>query len=196
MTEDDLRARLRRADPAVSLEPLSAERVSGLTASVMDAGRTDVSRQRRSLWSGRARPVAGAVLLAAAAAGIFAGVKGNVRDEPAPVVQRVQGGGGATFKCAAPSADGLIGVELAVEGTVRSVSSGVVTLDVSRVWAGSPVGVLEVAQTSGASESLLGADSFEVGGRYLVAVEGGAVRGCGYSGPASSELRALYDEAF
>ncbi len=67
---------------------------------------------------------------------------------------------------------------------------------VSHVWAGPQFDVLEVEQTSGASESLLGGTTLAQGETYLVAAVDGQVRGCGYSGVASTELRSVYDEAF
>ena len=38
--------------------------------------------------------------------------------------------------------------------------------------------------------------SFEEGGRYLVSATDGRVTLCGFSAPYSTELAALYDQAF
>ncbi|WP_285595317.1 hypothetical protein [Kineosporia sp. NBRC 101731] len=157
------------------------------------------ARPSRSFWDRKARPIAAAALLAAAAAGLFAGLGTGTGQDPVtpPSTERVtMDMSGAAAKCAPPTAELLRTADLAVEGMVRSVSDGIVTMDVSQVWTGDPVDVLEVAQTSGATEVLLGGTSFEVGQTYLVAVQDGRVRQCGYSGVTSPELRALFDEAF
>ncbi|GAA3593366.1 hypothetical protein GCM10022223_05330 [Kineosporia mesophila] len=200
MTDDSwaqLRDRLRDVDPAASLAPLPDDDVSLRIEQSMK------TRPQQSFWNRKARPVAAAALLAAAAAGLFAGLgngPGNGSGpDPAnpPSIERVtMDTSGAAAKCAPPTAELLRTADLAVEGTVRSVSNGVVTLDVSQVWTGDQVDVLDVAQTSGATEVLLGGTSFEVGRTYLVAVQDGRVRQCGYSGVASPELRALFDAAF
>ncbi|GAB6898393.1 hypothetical protein [Kineosporia succinea] len=193
MNDDDLRDQMRRADPAASLRPLAQREVSGLLAKAqLDVGAPTAPR-RRSGW----KPAAASILVAAAAVGIFAGLKGSPDVETPPVVARVSAGSsGAEAKCPPPTAEGLEAAELAVEATVSSIDDDAVTLRVTRTFAGSAVDELQVAQTSGATEVLLGGTSFEVGAAYLVAVEDGVVKGCGYSGVVSPSLTELYGEAF
>ncbi|GAB3250108.1 hypothetical protein [Kineosporia babensis] len=181
MNDDDLRDQLRRADPAASLPPLPGAEISALL------GRATTAPTRRSVW----KPAAASILLAAAAAGVFVGLRGSD-----PVVVRVGAGPEMMAKCAPPTAEGLLEAELVVEATVQKIEDGVVTLAVSRTFAGSEVDRVEVAQTDGASEVMLGGTGFESGAGYLVAIEDGVVKGCGYSGLASPELRGLYEETF
>jgi hypothetical protein len=44
--------------------------------------------------------------------------------------------------------------------------------------------------------ALLGATEFTVGQDYLVSASEGGVSVCGFTGPASPELQAAYDQAF
>ena len=199
-SDDELREQLRGADPARSLPPLSEESVSVLANRIMD----EVPPPSRLEPPSRGRRVgllaAATGLAAAVVAGVLvtlsSGAEPGVQADP-PLTERVVlGDSGIESKCATPDPAELRTVDVAVEATVRSISDGVVALAVSHVWAGPPVDVLEVEQTSGASESLLGGTSFAEGETYLVAAADGQVRGCGYSGVASAELRGLYDEAF
>jgi hypothetical protein len=179
--DDSLRDQLRRSDPASSLEPLADEDVSLLLGQAMAAP----SRPRLMRY---AKPVAAVVSLAAAVVVAFAVLSGD----PQPVVERVTASSGAVAKCVPPSAEELRKADVAVEGTVQSIKGGVVRLTIAQVWAGPKADVLEVAQSDGASEST----EFAVGRTYLVAAEGGQVRGCGYTGLVSPELRTLYGAAF
>ena len=136
-----------------------------------------------------AKPIAAMASLAAAAIVVLVvGLGGDSH----PVIERVNGGSGVMAKCLPPTPEGLGQADLAVAGTVRSIRGGVVTLAISRVWAGPRADLLEVAQSDGASEST----EFAVGQAYLVAAQGGEVRGCGYTGVESPELRTLYGSAF
>lgn len=200
MTDDELRDQLRGTDPAASLEPLSQDQVSQLLGSMMDEERAPVSRPGLGFWSGKGKPLVAALVLAAAAAGVFGAVWTDSESDPTLAPVRVAlpaiADDGMQAKCAPPTVDELRTSELAVQGRVTGVSDAVVTIAVSRVWSGSAVDVLEVTQTSGASELLLGGTAFEVGQSYLLSVQDGEVRGCGFSGVASPELEALFEEAF
>jgi hypothetical protein len=44
--------------------------------------------------------------------------------------------------------------------------------------------------------SLEGGTAFEQGKDYLVSASDGTVTSCGYSGPATDELRQAYEQAF
>src|SRR5690606_30842071 len=45
-------------------------------------------------------------------------------------------------------------------------------------------------------EALIGGIPFEEGGSYLITAYDGTVNYCGFSGPATADLRAAFDEAF
>lgn len=188
MTDDDLRNQLRQADPASSLPPLTDEDAARLLATAMQTGTGTGAPAKKPIGMRRS------LALVAAAAALFAGVRGlerNARRIDAPAADRRPGRRGrhrSGGQVRGPVAQELRGADLAVEGTVRSVRDGVATLTISRVWAGAEVGVLEVNQGA--------ASMFQAGQVYLVAVRDGEVRGCGCSGLRTAELRALFDAAF
>jgi len=45
-------------------------------------------------------------------------------------------------------------------------------------------------------EALIGGVTFEPGQQYLITATDGVVNYCGFSGPATPELQALFDQAF
>ncbi|GAA3959148.1 hypothetical protein [Actinoplanes auranticolor] len=73
---------------------------------------------------------------------------------------------------------------------------GTAFVRVTRLDAGPPTDVVELAPSDGNSEALIGATVFEPGRQYLVAATDGQALVCGYSGAATPELQALYDAAF
>lgn len=227
MTDDDLRARLRNADPATGLAPLPPERVTRLLEDFM----TNDLDPSPAATAGPAEPVspepvsAGPVFpgpvfpreaervparrLAFAAAGLVVGVAAvavgaalRSPEDPGPAVRpailtmtRIVAGGVAA-KCVPPSAATLSAAPLAFAGIVERVDGGTAVLTVTHLYAGTRTDIVEVAQSDGASEALIGATAFEPGGAYLVAATDGRAMVCGYSGLATPELRALYDAAF
>jgi hypothetical protein len=87
---------------------------------------------------------------------------------------------------------------VAFAGTVEGVTEGVVTLRVTRVFAGDVGQEVSVhgavaPDTGGAPE---GDPTFEPGEDYLVAATDGHVVGCGMSGAVTPELQRLYARAF
>lgn len=100
-------------------------------------------------------------------------------------------------RCMVPNAQALSRAEVAVEAVVVSAQSGVVTLDVSRWYAGEPTDEVQVDQAGADLRNLLLAPEFEDGGRYLVAGSAdGDVMVCGFSGEYTDDLAAMYAEAF
>lgn len=206
MTDDNLRARLRDADPAAGLAPLTTDRVTDLLGN-LPAGHPAAARPapaRRPRTVRRLALVAAGLVLAgvAVAAGAVLrapGDSGPVAQPPVSpavvTVTRIVAGGGAA-KCAPPSAAVLATAPLAFAGTVERVAGGLAVLTVTHRYAGTPTAVVEVAQGDGSSEALIGATVFEPGREYLVAAAGGQALDCGYSGLATPELRTLYDAAF
>jgi hypothetical protein len=201
MTDDDLRARMRDADPAASLTPLTPDRVSRLLENTMTSTVQPVDTGRRWLVA-----TAAAIIVIAAAAGIF-----FLKQTPNPHSGTVAAAPTATphqtvtrltvpanqAKCMAPTADILNrGADLAFEGTVIGIKGDTVVLMPSKHFRGSGDGVIEIPQTSGATEALLGGTTFETGQKYLVAANQGQILVCGYSGVASPELETLYNQAF
>ncbi|GIE74969.1 hypothetical protein Aph02nite_09190 [Actinoplanes philippinensis] len=202
--DDDLRARLRRTDPAASLEPASPAQVARLVEEAM-------SRNTRR-W---ALPVAAAlVLIAGGAAWAVTRPSTPINPVAAPTTTAsaavVSPGpaasaavvsltaSGAQAKCRAPEPQRLAeSADFAFEGTVETIENGQVTLSVTRVFRGRPADRVTVAQEGETSETMLGSGKFEKGTDYLVSAADGSILICGYSGEADAiGLRELYEKAF
>jgi hypothetical protein len=193
--DDDLRARMRRADPAASLEPASPDQVAHLVEEAM-------SRTTRR-W---ALPVAAALILIAGgtAWAVTRPAPSGPVAAPAPSASAPAAGTVVLFstgmqaKCREPEPQRLAeSADFAFEGTVQKIEDGRVTLAVSRTFRGGAVGTVEVAQEGESSEQMLGSGRFEMGRDYLVAAADDTVMICGYSGEADSiGLRDLYEAAF
>jgi len=208
MTEDDdLRSRLRHADPAAALAPLTPDETSRLLEEAMTTTSSPVSpvsavsppastRRRR-------RPVilaaAGLVLLAVAGASWLL-----TRPEPTTTSTRQAIGVSLTVadgpprKCMAPTSEILATrADFAFAGTVTAIEGDEVTLSVTHIYKGTNADEVQVAQRPDTSEQLMGSGRFETGQKYLIASSAGDVLTCGYSGEAdSSDLQDLYDKAF
>jgi hypothetical protein len=191
--DDDLRARLRRADPAASLEPASPAQVAHLVEEAMSSS--------TKKW---ALPVAAALVLIAGGAA-WAVTRPSapeptpavaVSSLPARVVELTTTG--VQAKCREPQPEQLASsADFAFEGTVLMIDNGRVTLTVSRVYRGEAADEVAVAQAGDISETMLGSGKFEKGKKYLVSSADGSVLICGYSGEADSiGLRDLYEAAF
>ncbi len=208
MTDDDLRTTLRRADPAASLPPLAPTRVAHLLEQTMATPYADAPAQTAtpSRWRRPALLAAATVIALAAAGAGWLTLRPSSGDDPAgtaapvsaaPSVTRLTGSGIAA-KCIAPTAQVLAErADLAFAATVRDVAGDTVTLQVTHVYKGAAIDLIEVPQAPGASEGLMGSGAFEAGKKYLVAASQGSIMTCGYSGEADVEgLSALYDTAF
>ena len=99
-------------------------------------------------------------------------------------------------KCMVPTAEVLRQQPLAFEGIVQAIEDGEAVLDPTRVFAGERTDLVRVQAPTSAEMALIGFVDFQVGERYLVAASDDIVTVCGFSGPATPELTALYDEAF
>lgn len=194
--DDDLRALLRRSDPAASLEPASPTQVAHLVEEAMS--------RRTKTW---ALPVAAALVLIAGGA---AWAMTRPATPPVPLAIPTMTTSGPTAgsvvlfttgmqaKCREPEAARLAeSADFAFEGTVQKIDNGRVTLAVSRMFRGEAVDRVEVAQQGEISETMLGSGKFEMGKAYLVSAADNNVMICGYSGEADSiGLKELYEAAF
>lgn len=211
MSDDELFARLRSADPAGSLPAADPDRVARLledamTHDTMTESRETGIRHRGPLtWL-----VAAAAVVLIAGAGIL--TFGNLGDDPAtpptagadpsagpadPTVTELALPAATAGRCLVPNARSLSGAAYAVDADVTSVTDGVATLDATEWYAGEPTDQVRVAQSDADLQALIGAPAFEVGQRYLVAgTDTGRVMVCGFSGPYSADLAALYSRAF
>jgi hypothetical protein len=206
---DELRARLRAADPASSLPRSDPDRVARLLEDTMShpETRTDSARQRSPLtW-----------LVAAAAAVIIAGVgvfavmnssqdQGSPAAGPEPTTStsassttelRAPGAGGNTGRCLPPTPQVLAEADVAFDGTVEGIQGDLVTLRPTHWYAGEPTDVVTVRGPAADLQQLLVSVDFQDGGRYLVAAtDSGEVMICGFSTAYSQRLERLYGRAF
>ncbi|GAB2780569.1 hypothetical protein GCM10027020_37630 [Nocardioides salsibiostraticola] len=214
MNDDDLRARLRRIDPAADLPPLDPTGSNRLLEEIM----TEQNEQPRSRTASSPSRL---LLVAAAAAVVLIGVGGAfvLGGEDDPVVptatdpvatpeqtpSEVPGGadvvvlsapGETVGRCAVPNATTLGGVDVAFDGVVREIDDTAVVLDPTLVYAGSEVEEVRVESPAAALSPLIAAVDFQVGERYLVSAVDGRVTVCGFSGPYSPDLEQLYVDAF
>jgi len=203
--DDDLRARLARIDPMRpgAARPLPSLTAADLTERAMQTIHTDLESplpdRHTAPWR---RP---RLLAAAAAAALVLGagaVFATAGDDPTP-----KSGEPTTLalslpdntvagSCIAFDVAFLRDMPVAFAGTVTAVSADTVTLDVDRWYKGGSADQVAVALASGQTSAALDGVDFAEGRSYLVAAANGTVNGCGFSGPASSELETAYAEAF
>jgi hypothetical protein len=209
---DELRSRLRAADPASSLPRSDPDRVARLLEETMshpsnsESSAGDARPHRPLTW-----------LLAAAAVVLIAGVGAfaltnrdqdsgppEAGSEPtastsAPSTTELQapGAGATSGRCLPPTAEVLSGADVAFDGTVDKIEDDLVTLRASHWYAGNPTDLVTVKGPSEELQQLLVAVDFQDGGRYLVAAsDHGQVMVCGFSAEYSAQLERLYGQAF
>ncbi len=192
MNDDDLRARLRLADPSASLPRLAPGQTANLVEETMT---TTTPIPTSSRWKVL---LVAAVVLATAGLGWFVAgalLPGRTAAPTTPAVVRLTATAD-TAKCRPPEASTLAGsADFAFAGTVTDVSGTTVTLTVTHVYRGQAAGQVQV-RIDGNSESLAGAE-VKPGVAYLISSTKDAVLGCGYSGAADTPgLEALFTEAF
>lgn len=196
---DDLRARLRAADPARSLEPLDDDRITRMvnltTSSPTPSGSPRRAPRRRLLFG-----LAGATGLTAAVLAAVS-VLSPTATSATRLVMPVDGGG-AAGSCVGVLAEYLDDFPMAFEGRATSVSEDEATLEVTDVFRGEP-GSTVVIELPELSDGDYSGFAIDAGGDYLIAVlDSGLPQAdsqialCGFSGPASPDLRAVYEEAF
>lgn len=202
---DDLRDRLRAADPASSLPPAGPERAARLLEDVMSTELTTENRETGTRGRGPLTwLVAAAAVVIIAGIGVFA-VVGHDDDPAAPptavddkTVTELSAPSPTAYaaRCMVPNPEVLSQQSVAFDGTVTTLADGVVTLTVGHWYAGGPTDLVRVQAPADALQDLVGAVEFEPGGRYLVSATNGQVTVCGFSGPYSADLAALYGQAF
>jgi len=80
-------------------------------------------------------------------------------------------------------------------GTVVELTDSVAILEVDRWFTGGDAEIVEIEYTPG-FEALIGTPTLEVGQRYMITASDGVVNGCGYSGLATPEYEAAFEQAF
>ncbi|MFZ4893577.1 hypothetical protein ACL9RL_03915 [Plantibacter sp. Mn2098] len=193
--QDDLAQRLRTADPAASLHPLSREATDRLKETIVKSATstssTPATAARRPRPRTRTLVAAGAGLLVAA--GIVVAVV--VSSSPG-ATHLTAGTSGIAAKCIAPDAERVGAATLAFQATVTSIDDGTVTMHVTERFAGETSDTVTVAQAGDEQISDGGPLHYETGERYLIAATDGQILSCGLSGIASPELHDVYTQAF
>lgn len=206
MNEDELRNRLGRLDPApdhVAVEPMTTPSSRARLEQIMN---TPLSPESTTAAGDlRLPPSRTRWLVAAAAALVFLVVAGFVvanlgdddtgTDVAGPPLVLTLGADDPMASCLRPEPGILAEMSPAFAGTATAIEGEIVTLEVDRWYAGGDEGVVELHAQPG-MEALIAGFSFEIGEQYLITAANGSVNFCGYSGPATPEFLAFFDEAF
>ncbi|MEV8371899.1 hypothetical protein AB0P21_04130 [Kribbella sp. NPDC056861] len=210
MNDDELLARLKAADPASRSDAPEPD-----IDRLLEASMTTDTETRPTTAGARRRwlPAAAAGVLIATGGLVWGLTSGQGGDTPpvagppatsttpstppgiAKAVLKLTVGGGASGKCKAVEVADLRRMQTAFEGTATAVKGELVTLRVDHWYRGGEATTVEVRSDADAVATLLGVE-FKVGGTYLVSAIDAQVSICGESGPATPELRALYQQAF
>lgn len=206
---DELRNRIRRIDPmGPEVETRTVSESREMMEAVMSTPTNTKSTDRRSERTvptprpaaatpggsvAIARPIAW--VAAAMAIVVVAAVALLNSGGSAPLVLSAGESDPTLMSCLPFSVDILDDMEVAFEGTVTSVDGDQLTLDVVTWYTGGDSERVEITAPLG-MEALIGGIPFEVGGTYLVSATNGVVNYCGYTGVATPELRAAFEQAF
>lgn len=115
--------------------------------------------------------------------------------ESDPALELAAGEGDQMMSCLAFDPERLAEMPVAFEGTATAVDGDRVTLEVDRWFTGGDSDEVALVAPQGL-EALIGGIAFEEGERYLISANEGQVNYCGFSGEATPELLAGFEEAF
>jgi hypothetical protein len=190
MTDGDLKNRLAASNPtppSEPVDPITSDRARALMESIM----TNTTTKPR-VEPGRVR------LLGAVAAVLVVVIGGAALLGPRPSADPLvlAGPGSDPAAMCLPFEVGTLGgMSPAFGGTVVELTDSVATLDVDRWFTGGEAEIVQIEYTPG-FEALIGTPILEVGQRYLITATDGVVNGCGYSGVATPEYEAAFEQAF
>lgn len=187
----DMRHRLAASNPTppeTTVDPITSDRAREMMEDIMSTQTTQprVEQHRVRLIGA----VAAALVVVIGGVGLF----GGFGSEPSPLVLSAEGSD-ALASCLPFDVAILEGMSPAFGGTVVELTDSVATLEVDRWFTGGDAEVVEISYTPG-FEALIGTPSLEVGQRYLITATDGVVNGCGYSGVATPEYEASFEQAF
>ncbi len=192
---DELRNRLQSIDPmapGVPTESVTSESSRRLLEETMaievGAQASDAARTGRGRWY---LAVAAALALVFGGFAVFSG-GGKPTGQP---LELALGSSNAMASCIQFSVEILKDMPVAFEATAVDVSDGKVTLDVDHWFSGGDAESVTLNATVG-SPALIGSVDFVEGEQYLITATNGTVNACGFSGPATPELRSAFEEAF
>ncbi|HKX74028.1 MAG TPA: hypothetical protein VJR05_01425 [Acidimicrobiia bacterium] len=191
MDDDELRKLMAAADPASpsrGKDPFDPERARALMEEIMATQVDQPVNTRPRVRTLTA--VAAALAMVVGAAAVF----GSLGASGDPLVL-TSGASDPTASCLPFDVETLADMSPAFAGTVIELTDSVATLEVDRWYAGEEAEVVEIQYTPG-FEALIGTPTLEVGQRYLITAANGVVNGCGYSGLATPEFEAAFEQAF
>ena len=200
---DDLRARLRAADPVATV-PSDPSRIRTLAEATMsttldDTGTTSTSGGRRTGPGPRVLAAAAAVAAVASLGAVGLAVLGPDDERPAAAPETLEltlPAGDEMSSCIQYSVDFLAQMPVAFSGTAETVGDGTVRLEVDRWYRGGTADVVELENPTGPMTSIDGIE-LTPGSRYLVtATEDGTVNGCGYTAEWSEPMAQDFARAF
>ncbi len=149
---------------------------------------TDTAQRSRTPWLAVAAVAVVALVLAISIPSLRGGPS-------TPPLGLSLGPDDALASCIAFDVAILAEMPVAFEGTVTAVAGEQVTLTVDRWFKGGDADTVELSAPAG-MEALIGGIAFVEGDRYLITATDGAVNYCGFSGPATPELTAAFEQAF
>lgn len=203
LSDAELLARVRAADPAAELAPADPGEVDRVLQRVVDADLRETGTRKRNPLTWLVAAAAVIVIVGGLAwwlsddrthPGVVAGPTAAPRTAPGATQLVAASSGG---RCLVPTAAMLATKPTAFAGTVVRIVDGVVTLRTTKVFAGDVQPEVSVTAPAAPGGVVEGDPVFEAGQRYLVAASAdGHVLGCGLSGPVAPELTSLYAQAF
>lgn len=199
MMNDPLRDQIRDLDPMHPGVPTESVTTPSSRQRLEHIMSTTETRTTESRTTGRWYAMAAAAAVVVVALIGVLTLTGNGDDAPeavaGPPLELSLGEGDALASCLPFSVEILAGMPLAFEGTATAVEGEMITLAVDRWFTGGDAAQVTLIGPAG-MEALIGGIEFTVGGQYLITATNGTVNYCGYSAPATPELRAAFEEAF
>jgi hypothetical protein len=193
MNEDHLRNRLRASNPtppSEPVDPIDSHRARALMEDIMSTATTEPRMDhRRTRLVGA---VAAALVVVIGGAALLSGLGSS--DDPAPLVLTADGSDSMAM-CLEFDIAILQAMTPAFGGTVVELTDSVATIEVDRWFTGGDAEIVQINYTPG-FEALIGTPTLEVGQRYLITATDGVVNGCGYSGVATADYEASFEQAF
>ena len=212
MSDDELRARLARLDPAPAgspVDPVTSPRAQELVERAMSTPETqtvpnpdpadELAARRRRPWLIPAAAAAAVLAAVVATVLVISGgattpAGGGATEDPTTLALSVAPSDVAN-SCIMFDVAYLAEMPVALAGTVTAIEPRQVTLEVDRWYRGGDADLVTIGVQDNNSVALDGVEFVE-GERYLVTATDGVVNGCGFSGPATPELEQAFEQAF
>ena len=204
MNDDQLRNRIQRLDPVppeVLMEApatLSAQaRREHIMSTTTESTTTLPSPARPRRHRGPIGLAVAAALLVIAGFGVFVAQRdpGGDGTQTAGPPLELSLGDSALASCMVFDVATLSDMSPAFAATATAVEDNVVTLQVDKWYAGGDAAEVRLEALPG-MQALIDGFDFVVGDQYLITAAEGTVNFCGYSGPATPELTAAFEQAF